>query len=245
MKKLQQFAWQLTVAQHAHTCVSLVTSLKTFKKTCLLDCYKFKRDILQHKLRRIGGSERSLHHSGALWGGHCGNKCRNVPLFLLYYYTVKAVKSKIVFITHKLFINYKNSNGSHSGFRITSQTVISNFHICCFLFFSDVTASKRLPLYKGEVKELATALCSTMDRRFLRMEYNTVLSETAALDPRLKRTRIYRQQSCGWCNPSSLSAPPSVAQEEEAGGGLNHKEAPAPAVWRLFNERAAGAEVLC
>ncbi|KAJ8353165.1 hypothetical protein SKAU_G00207320 [Synaphobranchus kaupii] len=67
---------------------------------------------------------------------------------------------------------------------------------------SYVTASKMLPLCKGlqwvtahhqrsvtvdKVKELATALCSSMDRNFLRIEYNTVLSETTALDPRFKK----------------------------------------------------------
>ncbi|XP_055731770.1 zinc finger BED domain-containing protein 4-like [Salvelinus fontinalis] len=65
---------------------------------------------------------------------------------------------------------------------------------------SYVTASKMILLCKritpsrqreanvttGHVTELDT-LCSSMDRKFHRMEYNHVLSETAALDPRFKK----------------------------------------------------------
>ncbi|XP_048829491.1 zinc finger BED domain-containing protein 4-like [Brienomyrus brachyistius] len=67
---------------------------------------------------------------------------------------------------------------------------------------SDVTASKMLILCKGlqrvtaehqtrvttgKVAELVAALCASMDRKFHRIEYNSVLSETTMLDPRCKR----------------------------------------------------------
>nr|XP_055050305.1 E3 SUMO-protein ligase ZBED1-like [Misgurnus anguillicaudatus] len=70
---------------------------------------------------------------------------------------------------------------------------------------SYVTASKMIVLCKGlqritanrqreanatttrQVIELMEFLCSSMDRKFHRMEYNHVLSETAALDPRFKK----------------------------------------------------------
>ncbi|CAM4569587.1 unnamed protein product [Leuciscus chuanchicus] len=39
----------------------------------------------------------------------------------------------------------------------------------------------------GQVIELMDTQCSSMDRKFHRMEYNHVLSETAALDPRFKK----------------------------------------------------------
>lgn len=45
------------------------------------------------KWKGMENSERGLHHSGALWGGDCGNKCRKVTftiLVLVYYYTVKV-----------------------------------------------------------------------------------------------------------------------------------------------------------
>ncbi|XP_039605910.1 uncharacterized protein LOC120526849 [Polypterus senegalus] len=131
---------------------------------------------------------------------------------------------------------------------------------------SYVTASKMLILCKGlqrvtahhqrsvtvdKVKELATALSSSMDRKFLRMEYNTVLSETTALDTRLKKVAFNDNRAvdeafqrisaaAARCNPSSLSAPPSEGQEEEIGAGACSQEPQASAVWRLFDERATG-----
>jgi len=102
-----------------------------------------------------------------------------------------------------------------------------------------------------KVKELAIALCSSMDRKLLRMEYNTVLSETSALDPRFKKLAFSDNRAvdealqritaaAARCNPSSLSAPPSEGQEEEVGAGVGSQEPQASAVWRLFDERATG-----
>ncbi|KAF3842618.1 hypothetical protein F7725_024569 [Dissostichus mawsoni] len=85
------------------------------------------------------------------------------------------------------------------------------------------------------------------------MEYNTVLSETIALDPRFKKLAFSDNRAlddhealqritaaAARCNPSSLSAPPPEGQEEEVGSGGGSQEPQASAVWRLFDERATG-----
>ncbi|CAB1338585.1 unnamed protein product [Coregonus sp. 'balchen'] len=122
-----------------------------------------------------------------------------------------------------------------------------------------VTASKMLLLCKGlqlvtaenqwtvtvqKVKELVAALCSAMDRKFLRMEYNTVLSETTLLDPRFKKLAFSDRRAvdealqrisaaaAAKCTPSSQPAPPLQGQVEE--------EQQTSAVWRLFDDRATG-----
>ncbi|CAK6980944.1 E3 SUMO-protein ligase ZBED1-like, partial [Scomber scombrus] len=133
-------------------------------------------------------------------------------------------------------------------------------------FISYVTASKLLPLCKGlqrvtvlnqrnvvvdKAKELANTLCASMDRKFLRMEYDPVLSETTALDPRFKKFAFSDNRAvdealqrisaaAARCNPSSLSVPPSEGQEGEVGAGVGSEEPQASAVWRLFDERATG-----
>ncbi|CAB1311734.1 unnamed protein product, partial [Coregonus sp. 'balchen'] len=125
--------------------------------------------------------------------------------------------------------------------------------------FTYVTASKMLLLCKGlqlvtaenqwtvtvqKVKELVAALCSAMDRKFLRMEYNTVLSETTLLDPRFKKLAFSDRRAvdealqrisaaaAAKCTPSSQPAPPLQGQVEE--------EQQTSAVWRLFDDRATG-----
>ncbi|XP_039593067.1 uncharacterized protein LOC120515810 isoform X2 [Polypterus senegalus] len=114
-----------------------------------------------------------------------------------------------------------------------------------------VAAHHQRSVTVDKVKELATALSSSMDRKFLRMEYNTVLSETTALDPRFKKVAFHDSRAvdeafqrisaaAARCHPSSLSAPPSEGQEEEIGAGATSQEPQASAVWRLFDERATG-----
>lgn len=49
------------------------------------------------------------------------------------------------------------------------------------------TAENQTSVTTANVKELVDTLCATMDRKFHRMEYNTVLSETTILDPRFKK----------------------------------------------------------
>ncbi|KAM9540793.1 E3 SUMO-protein ligase ZBED1-like [Salvelinus alpinus] len=134
---------------------------------------------------------------------------------------------------------------------------------------SYVTASKSILLCKGlqqitasrhreanvttgHVTELMDTLCSSMDRKFHIMEYNHVLSETAALDPRFKKLAfsdaraideaLQRITAAGRDSPSSqLAQAPGQQEEEGSDGG----EAPAvvpqtSAVWMLFDERATG-----
>ncbi|KAM9546144.1 zinc finger BED domain-containing protein 4-like [Salvelinus alpinus] len=109
---------------------------------------------------------------------------------------------------------------------------------------SYVTASKMILLFKGlqritasrqreanvstgHVTELMDTLCSSMDRKFHRMEYNHVLSETAALDPRFKKLAfsdaraihevIQITSAAGRDSPSSQLAQSPGQQEEEGG----------------------------
>ncbi|CAM4510891.1 unnamed protein product [Leuciscus chuanchicus] len=104
-----------------------------------------------------------------------------------------------------------------------------------------VTAQQTVTMQKG--KELVAALCSAMDRKFLRMEYNTVHSETTLLDPRFKKLAFNDNRAvdealqrisaaAARCTPSSQPAPPLEGQVYE--------EPQTSVVWRLFDERATG-----
>lgn len=104
-----------------------------------------------------------------------------------------------------------------------------------------MTAQQTVTMQK--VKELVAALCSAMDRKFLRMEYNTVLSETTLLDPRFKKLAFNDNKAvdealqrisaaAAKCTPSSQPAPPLEGQVFE--------EPHTSVVWRLFDERATG-----
>ncbi|CAB1329114.1 unnamed protein product [Coregonus sp. 'balchen'] len=107
-----------------------------------------------------------------------------------------------------------------------------------------VTAENQWTVTVQKVKELVAALCSAMDRKFLRMEYNTVLSETTLLDPRFKKLAFSDRRAvdealqrisaaaAAKCTPSSQPAPPLQGQVEE--------EQQTSAVWRLFDDRATG-----
>lgn len=103
----------------------------------------------------------------------------------------------------------------------------------------------------GKVTELVTALCASMERKFHRMEYNTVLSETTVLDPRFKKLAFNDNRAvdealqrltaaAARCSPSSQPAPPPGGQEGEEGAGALEVEPQTSAVWRLFDERATG-----
>ena len=118
-----------------------------------------------------------------------------------------------------------------------------------------ITASRQREanVTTGHVTELMDTLCSSMDRKFHRMEYNHVLSETAALDPRFKKLAFSDARAidealqritsaAGRDSPSSQLAQAPGQQEEEGSDGA---EAPAvvpqtSAVWMLFDERATG-----
>lgn len=105
-----------------------------------------------------------------------------------------------------------------------------------------VTAQNQRTVTVQKVKDLVATLCSAMDRKFLRMEYNTVLSETTLLDPRFKKLAfsdgratdeaLQRISAAAKCTPSSQPAPPVEGQVEE--------EQQTPAVWQVFDDRATG-----
>ncbi|XP_077155210.1 E3 SUMO-protein ligase ZBED1-like [Ranitomeya variabilis] len=130
---------------------------------------------------------------------------------------------------------------------------------------SYVTASKMLLLCKGlqrltanhqrdgginteKVKELVAALCASMDRKFQRMEYNTILSETTVLDPRFKKTAFtdnravdeaLQRITAAAARCSLNSQPPPPGGPEEVGARAPQVEPPQmSAVWRVFDERA-------
>ncbi|KAJ8333425.1 hypothetical protein SKAU_G00414330 [Synaphobranchus kaupii] len=130
---------------------------------------------------------------------------------------------------------------------------------------SYVTASKMLLLCKGlqritahhqreatattgQVRELVNTLCASMERKFHRMEYNHVLSETTALDPRFKKLAFSDNRAldealqrittaAGRGSPSSQPAQVPDQQGEE-GAGAQAVEPQMSAIWRLFDERA-------
>ena len=61
--------------------------------------------------------------------------------------------------------------------------------ILLFKGLQRITAShqREANVTTGHVTELMDTLCSSMDRKFHRIEYNHVLSETSALDPRFNK----------------------------------------------------------
>ncbi|KAJ4922851.1 hypothetical protein JOQ06_025923 [Pogonophryne albipinna] len=88
-----------------------------------------------------------------------------------------------------------------------------------------------------------------MDRKFHRMEYNTVLSESTVLDPTFKRLAFNDNcavdealqrvaAAAARCDLSSQPAQPSGGQEGEEGARAPEVEPHMSAVWRLFDARA-------
>ncbi|XP_075204231.1 uncharacterized protein LOC142310598 [Anomaloglossus baeobatrachus] len=116
---------------------------------------------------------------------------------------------------------------------------------------SYVTASKMLLLCRGlqrvtanqrdgainteKVKELVAALCASMERKFQRMEFNTILSETTLLDPRFKKLTfsdnravdeaLQRITAAARCSLTS-QPPPSGGPEDEVGAGAPQVQQP-------------------
>ncbi|KAK7162496.1 hypothetical protein R3I93_006724 [Phoxinus phoxinus] len=132
---------------------------------------------------------------------------------------------------------------------------------------SYVTASKMILLCKGlqritanrqreanvttgQVIELMDTLCSSMDRKFHKMEYNHVLSETAALDPRFKKlafsdARAIDEALQRITSAAGRDSPSSQTPGQQEAEGAEGAEAPAvvpqtSAVWMLFDEKATG-----
>lgn len=110
-----------------------------------------------------------------------------------------------------------------------------------------VTAEHQTRVTTGKVKELVDALCASMDRKFHRMEYNTVLSETTILDPRFKNLvfndnravdEALQRITAAAARSSQPTPLPGDQEGEEAEEG-EQKEQQASAVWRFFEERAS------
>ncbi|XP_037389052.1 E3 SUMO-protein ligase ZBED1-like [Pygocentrus nattereri] len=127
-----------------------------------------------------------------------------------------------------------------------------------------VTASKMLILCRGlqrvtaehqsrvtteSMKELVNSLCSSMDKKFHRMEYNTILSETTILDPCFKKVAFNDNRAVDEALQRITTAALRYGQSshlqgghggEEAAAALELEEPQASAVWRFFEERASG-----
>ncbi|KAL6463245.1 hypothetical protein MHYP_G00276360 [Metynnis hypsauchen] len=127
-----------------------------------------------------------------------------------------------------------------------------------------VTASKMLILCRGlqrvtaehqsrvtteSVKELVNSLCSSMDKKFHRMEYNTILSETTILDPRFKKVAFNDNRAVDEALQRITTAALRYGQSSHLQGGHGGEEGAAAreleepqasAVWRFFEERASG-----
>lgn len=132
-----------------------------------------------------------------------------------------------------------------------------------FFFFSFVTASKMIILCRGlqtataqhiamgtvaseKIVEMVNALSASMERKFHRMEYNSVFAESAMLDPRFKKLAFNDNKAAdeavqkltseaARCGPNN-EALPSGRQEMVEDGD----EPQTPSIWRLFDERASG-----
>lgn len=108
-----------------------------------------------------------------------------------------------------------------------------------------VTAENQTTVTTSNVKELVDALCATMDRKFHRMEYNTVLSETTILDPRFKKLAFNDTKAVDEVIQRITAAAARSSQPTSLPGGQveaeDEQEGPqASAVWKFFEERATG-----
>jgi len=108
-----------------------------------------------------------------------------------------------------------------------------------------ITTYNQTQVTKGKMTEFVTALCTSMDRKFLRMEYNTILSETSVLDPRFKRLAFHEnravdealQRVSAAAARYTLSSQPALPP-----GSQERASASAPemsAVWWVFDARVS------
>ncbi|XP_040565848.1 E3 SUMO-protein ligase ZBED1 [Lepeophtheirus salmonis] len=122
---------------------------------------------------------------------------------------------------------------------------------------SYVTASKMLILCKGlqrvtavnqtsvitaNVQELVDILCATMDRKFNRMEYNIILSETTILDPRFKKlafndTKAFEEAVHRITITAARLSHPTTLPGGQKGTQYEYERPHESDVWSLFKER--------
>ncbi|XP_047236072.1 zinc finger BED domain-containing protein 4-like isoform X2 [Girardinichthys multiradiatus] len=118
----------------------------------------------------------------------------------------------------------------------------------CVKGMQRVSAEHQTRVTTGKVKELVDALCASMDRKFHRKEYNTVLSETTILDPRFKKLAFNDNRTVDEALQRITAAAARFSQSTPLPGGHEGEEAAeheqeepqASAVWRFFEERATG-----
>ncbi|XP_073323035.1 zinc finger BED domain-containing protein 4-like [Pagrus major] len=111
-----------------------------------------------------------------------------------------------------------------------------------------VTAEHQTRVTTGKVMELAAALCASMDRKFHRIEYNSILSETSMLDPRFKKLAFNDNRAADEALQRISAAAARYGQPTPLPGGQKGEEATeddqeepqASGVWRFFEERATG-----
>ncbi|CAB4063499.1 unnamed protein product [Lepeophtheirus salmonis] len=122
---------------------------------------------------------------------------------------------------------------------------------------SYVTASKMLILCKGlqrvtavnqtsvitaNVQELVDILCATMDRKFNRMGYNIILSETTILDPRFKKlafndTKAFEEAIHRITITAARLSHPTTLPGGQKGTQYEYERPHESDVWSLFKER--------
>ncbi|XP_056277169.1 E3 SUMO-protein ligase ZBED1-like [Pseudoliparis swirei] len=109
-----------------------------------------------------------------------------------------------------------------------------------------VTAEHQTRVTTGKVTELVAALCASMDRKFHRIEYNPILSESTVLDPRFKKLAFHDNRAVDEALQRVTAAaarsgqPTSLPEGQEGEEAAEHEEPQASAVWRFFEERASG-----
>ncbi|KAL7400428.1 hypothetical protein ABVT39_012220 [Epinephelus coioides] len=77
----------------------------------------------------------------------------------------------------------------------------------------------------GKVTELVAALCASMDRKFHKIEYNTVLSETTILDPRFKKLAFNDNRAVDEALQRITAAAARSSQPNSLPGGQEGEEA--------------------
>lgn len=116
-----------------------------------------------------------------------------------------------------------------------------------------VTVACQQNLTVDKVKEVAAALCSFMEIKVWSMEFDTVLSEATALDPRFKTfafnadgaadgalERITTAAAAVRHKPSGLTAPKEEIKKGELEARAASQEPQASSVWKLFDKMATG-----
>lgn len=111
-----------------------------------------------------------------------------------------------------------------------------------------MTTEQQTRVTTGEVTELQAALWPSMNRKFHKIEYNTIPSKTTTLDPRLKKLAFNENRAAdetlqriaaAAARHGQLTPLPEGQEGEEA--TENEQEEPlSSVVWSFLEKRAAG-----